>query len=462
MKQKIVFFTGAGISAESGLPTFRGANGIWKEIDAEKVASKRAWYCGRFHNANKRRQAVLDFVNPIRREILAHKPNEAHRIMADFERDFDVTVITQNGDDYHERAGSSRVIHLHGEALKNSSTLHPYEAVDIDREHPDIHIGDKAADGSQVRPYVTLFGEELEMPLWKQAVQASREADFFVVVGSSLSVHPAADLLGEINGLCRLFVIDPDQVDLPEGISRRPMTYIQKKASAGMRRLKRMLVPIKIYASEYDSTGYFDLIDLTEHYPAEHDGKEVTPEAYWQEERHLEDLVEMLSHSVFYRKQMQEMSKERIAESFAEEAPLLCKVRESGLLQKCLEKCKARMSDYMLVRVPKETALTFHGETYQGIEAIKKADGKGTVFSICKLFPCFDSSDFAYENRYYRNYWFCGNDLSAQRVINSLEADMNSCRICEHLPKEAIPMVYYVDERKTMLVAYEEGLKCLD
>lgn len=456
MKQKIVFFTGAGVSAESGLPTFRGENGIWEEINAEKVASKRAWYCGRFHDADQRRQAVLDFVNSIRREILAHEPNEAHRIIADFERDFEVTVITQNGDDYHERAGSSCVIHLHGEALKNSSTLHPFEAVDIDREHPDIHIGDKAADGSQVRPYVTLFGEELEMRLWKQAVEATREADIFVVVGSSLSVYPAADLWKETNALCRLFVINPDPVDLPEQFNRKPTKYILKKASAGMRRLKRWLVPIKIYASEYDSTGYFDLKDLTEHYPAEYDGKEVPPEAYWQEKRHLEKLVEMLSHSVFYRKQMQELPKEKIAESFAQEAPLLCKVRESGLLQKCLEKCKARMGDYMLVRVPKETALTFRGETYQGIEAIKKADGKGTVFSICKLFPCFDSSDFAYENRYYRNYWFCGNDLSAQRVINSLEAGMNSCRISEHLPKEAIPMVYYVDEQKTMLVAYEE------
>lgn len=456
MKQKIVFFTGAGVSAESGLPTFRGENGIWEEINAEKVASKRAWYCGRFHDANQRRQAVLDFVNSIRREILAHEPNEAHRIIADFERDFEVTVITQNGDDYHERAGSSRVIHLHGEALKNSSTLHPFEAVDIDREHPDIHIGDKAADGSQVRPYVTLFGEELEMRLWKQAVEATREANIFVVVGSSLSVYPAADLWKETNALCRLFVINPEPVDLPKQFNRKPTKYILKKASAGMRRLKRWLVPIKIYTSEYDSTGYFDLKDLTEHYPAEYDGKGVPPEAYWQEERHLEKLVEMLSHSVFYRKQMQELPKEKIAESFAQEAPLLCKVRESGLLQKCLEKCKTQMGDYMLVRVPKETALTFRGETYQGIEAIKEADGKGTVFSIRKLFPCFDSSDFAYENRYYRNYWFCGNNLSAQRVINSLEAGMNSCRISEHLPKEAIPMVYYVDEQKTMLVAYEE------
>lgn len=236
--KKIVFFTGAGLSEESGLPTFRGEGGIWDRIDAHAVASKAAWYCGRYHDATQRRQRVLDFINPIRRMILEKTPNKGHEMIASFERFMEVTVITQNGDDFHERAGSTRVLHLHGEALKNCSTLHPYVPFDIDRRNPDIHIGDKAADGSQVRPYVIFFDEELDRQVWKTAVEVTRKADCFVVVGSSLKVFPAIDLLDMIKPSCRLVVIDKAHVELPDTVRQhRNSDYIQATASLGLSRL---------------------------------------------------------------------------------------------------------------------------------------------------------------------------------------------------------------------------------
>ncbi len=235
---KMVFFTGAGMSAESGLPTFRGNEGIWNEIDAKAVASKSAWYCGRYKDASERRQRVLDFVNPIRRMIIDSKPNKGHEIISFFEKIAEVTVITQNGDDFHERAGSKNVLHLHGEALKNCSTLHPYEPLDIDRDNPDIHIGDKAPDGSQLRPYVIFFDEELDKTIWKKAVNATKEADYFVVVGSSLKVFPAVDLLKMIKSSCCLVIIDPIEVEIPDSSLRHNnVQRILTSASEGLARL---------------------------------------------------------------------------------------------------------------------------------------------------------------------------------------------------------------------------------
>ena len=235
---KIVFFTGAGMSAESGLPIFRGEGGIWNELDADAVAFRSAWYCGRCSDAAERRQRVLDFVNPIRRMILEKEPNDGHRTIAEFEKLTDVTVITQNGDDFHERAGSTKVLHLHGEALKNCSTLHPYEPIDIDCNHPDIHIGDKASDGSQIRPYVIFFEEDLDKRIWKKAVTATKEADQFIVVGSSLKVFPAVDLLGLIKPSCQVVVIDPGEVELPESFSKyHRVEHIKEPASTGLHKL---------------------------------------------------------------------------------------------------------------------------------------------------------------------------------------------------------------------------------
>ena len=188
-KKKIVFFTGAGMSRESGLPTFRGEDGMWNEIDYEKVATLKSWYGRQRKDVKERRQGMLDFFNPLRRAILEHEPNEGHRIIAALEEDFEVTVITQNGDDYHTRAGSSNVIYLHGEALKNASSANPSLSYPIDRSNPDIHLGDKAPDGSQLRPYVIYFDEDIDSTLWRQAMKATKEADWFVVVGSTMRLH---------------------------------------------------------------------------------------------------------------------------------------------------------------------------------------------------------------------------------------------------------------------------------
>lgn len=239
-RKKIVFFTGAGMSRESGLPTFRGEGGIWNEIDYERVATLKAWYGRQRKDVKERRQAMLDFFNPIRRAILEHEPNDGHRIIAGLERDFDVTVITQNGDDYHTRAGSSDVIYLHGEALKNASSANPSLSYPIDEANPDIHLGDKAPDGSQLRPYVIYFDEDIDSALWRKAMKATREADWFVVVGSTMLVYPAAALLAAVPDSCRLVVIDPQEVALPEGC-RHTFTYLPEGASAGLRTFREML-----------------------------------------------------------------------------------------------------------------------------------------------------------------------------------------------------------------------------
>lgn len=236
--KKLVIFSGAGVSQESGLPTFRGEGGIWEDIDAEKVADWKAWYCGRRSDCKERRHAVLDFFNPIRRRILECEPNEAHRIIASLEEYYDVTVITQNGDDYHERAGSTKVIHLHGEALKNTSTLRPYIPLPIDPQNPDIHIGDRAPDGSQIRPYVIFFNENLHSGVLKAAVTAIREADIMVVVGCSLKVFPAARIIEDLREEATLVVIDPCKPSLPP---RYLHAYLQLKATEGMKILEQVL-----------------------------------------------------------------------------------------------------------------------------------------------------------------------------------------------------------------------------
>ena len=239
--KKLVIFSGAGISQESGLPTFRGDGGIWEEIDAEKVADYKAWYCGRRSDCKERRQVVLDFFNPIRRRILECEPNEAHRIIASLEEYYEVTVVTQNGDDYHERAGSTKVIHLHGEALKNTSTLRPYIPLAIDPENPDIHIGDKAPDGSQIRPYVIFFNENLHSGVLKAAVTAIREADIMVIIGCSLKVFPAARIIEDLREDAKLVVINPCK---PDELTSHPYCYLQMKATEGMKIIEEILKEI--------------------------------------------------------------------------------------------------------------------------------------------------------------------------------------------------------------------------
>lgn len=239
--KKLVIFSGAGISQESGLPTFRGDGGVWESINAEKVADYRSWYCSRRSDCRERRQAVLDFFNPIRRMILGFEPNEAHYIAARLEEKYEVTVITQNGDDFHERAGSTKVIHLHGEAFKNTSTLNPYIPLEINPSDPDIKIGDKAPDGSQIRPYVIFFNEDLDHRIWKDAVNAIKDTDIMVIVGCSLKVFPAAGMLGYLRESAILVSIDPEKPTLP---SRHLYAHVSLKATEGMKILEQVLKEI--------------------------------------------------------------------------------------------------------------------------------------------------------------------------------------------------------------------------
>lgn len=234
VRKNIVFFTGAGMSAESGLPTFRGPGGIWDTIDPFKVASARAWNSRRYRGYIDRRQAILDFFNPIRRAIIDREPNRGHFLIVDFERYFDVTVITQNGDDFHTRAGSTNVLYLHGQALFNTSSANPYNPLPIDRDNPDIHIGDRAPDGSQLRPYVTFFDENIDRKIWLKAAEATRNADIFVVIGSSLKVFPAASLLSMIRPDCKLYIIDPNRLETYTHLPVEKYTRILAKASFGL------------------------------------------------------------------------------------------------------------------------------------------------------------------------------------------------------------------------------------
>ena len=230
MRQKLVVFTGAGISAESGIPTFRDANGMWGKYDAMKLASVEGF--------EEDPQAVLDFYNARRKNLLEVEPNHAHRVLADLEKQFDVTIITQNVDDLHERAGSSRVIHLHGELTKVTSVVDRLNPNNI-KEYPldvPICLGDKAANGTQLRPYIVWFGEYVDsMDL---AIGLVKKADIFVVIGTSLVVYPAAGLVNYAHREIPKFLIDPNDLKggLPAGFQ-----HIKAKAVEGVDELVRRL-----------------------------------------------------------------------------------------------------------------------------------------------------------------------------------------------------------------------------
>ena len=224
VRQNIVVLTGAGISKESGIPTFRDNNGIWRKHDAIKLASVMGF--------EEDPQAVLDFYNARRKNLLEVQPNHAHKMLAELEKQHDVTIITQNVDDLHERAGSSRVIHLHGELKKVTSSLNRLNPYCI-KEYPldvPIRLGDKAADGSQLRPYIVWFGEYLGLEM-DEAVKRVRYADIFVVIGTSLVVYPAAGLVNYAHHEVPKFLIDPGDMQgrLPEGFH-----HIQKTAVEGI------------------------------------------------------------------------------------------------------------------------------------------------------------------------------------------------------------------------------------
>ncbi len=230
--KKLVFLTGAGISAESGISTFRDSDGLWEKYPVEQVASIEGYY--------RDPALVIEFYNKRREQLLTTVPNEAHKLVAALDEHFDTTVVTQNVDDLHERAGSKHIIHLHGELMKATSSANPNDPRCIVSLTPDklnIEIGDKAKDGSQLRPFIVWFGEAV--PKMEEAAKAAMEADIFVIIGTSLNVYPAAGLVSYVPRGAQLYLIDPKPVKVPYGLD---IHTIQKGASEGMRELMEILL----------------------------------------------------------------------------------------------------------------------------------------------------------------------------------------------------------------------------
>lgn len=222
--KKLVVLTGAGISAESGIKTFRDMGGLWEEYDIEEVASPQGW--------ENNMELVLDFYNQRRKQLLECKPNQAHYKLAELEKDFDVQIITQNVDDLHERAGSKNILHLHGELNKSMSTGDTSLVYKMDGW--ELKKGDVCEKGFQLRPFIVWFGEAV--PMMEQAIRITEKADILAVVGTSLNVYPAAGLLNYVKPNIPVFLIDPNDVNC-----YRKVTFIKEKASTGVTRLAEIL-----------------------------------------------------------------------------------------------------------------------------------------------------------------------------------------------------------------------------
>ncbi len=224
-RKKLVVLTGAGISAESGLRTFRDSDGLWEGYNVTDVATPRAW--------RKDPQLVLNFYNERRKNVAEAQPNAAHYGLAELEKDFDVTIITQNIDDLHERAGSTHIIHLHGEIFKMRSETNESLVYEIKE---DIKMGDRAADGGQFRPHIVWFEESV--PKIEEAVPVVYAADIFVVVGTSLVVYPAAGLVNYVEAETPKFIIDKK---IPYLSAMSNLTMIEKPATEGVKELIALL-----------------------------------------------------------------------------------------------------------------------------------------------------------------------------------------------------------------------------
>lgn len=230
--KNLVVLTGAGMSAESGISTFRDAGGLWDQYPVEQVATPEGYA------ANP--ELVINFYNDRRKQLLEVKPNRGHELLAELEKNFHVTIITQNVDNLHERAGSHEVIHLHGELTKVTSSYQPNNPRYIKELRPEeyeVKMGDKAADGSQLRPFIVWFGEAV--PMIEKAIEYVERADIFVIIGTSLNVYPAAGLLNYVRDGVPVYLIDPKEVHIASG---RPVHVIRKGASEGMEELKKMLL----------------------------------------------------------------------------------------------------------------------------------------------------------------------------------------------------------------------------
>lgn len=224
--KKLVIFTGAGVSAESGIKTFRDSGGLWEENDIMDVATPEAW--------ERQPKVVLEFYNARRKQVLQAVPNKAHQIISGLQEKFDVNVITQNIDDLHERAGSKKVLHLHGEILKSKSSTDPSVIYTIEGER--INWGDRCELGSQLRPHVVWFGEEV--PMMRPAEELVQEADIFVVVGTSLNVYPAANLIYHVRRSRPIYLIDPGEPLIP---SHMNVNWLKENATSGMSKLMEIL-----------------------------------------------------------------------------------------------------------------------------------------------------------------------------------------------------------------------------
>jgi len=225
-KKKLVVLTGAGISAESGLKTFRDSEGLWEGYDVTEVATPRGW--------RRNPQLVLDFYNARRKNVAEAQPNAAHIGLAELEIDFDVTIITQNIDDLHERAGSSNILHLHGEIFKMRSE---WDETLISEIRGDINLGDLAKDGAQLRPYIVWFEEPV--PKIEEAIPIVYAADIFAVVGTSLVVYPAASLINYVAIEVPKYIIDKK---IPYTSLMQNLVVIEKPATEGVKDLKHHLV----------------------------------------------------------------------------------------------------------------------------------------------------------------------------------------------------------------------------
>ena len=228
-KKKLVVLTGAGISAESGLKTFRDSDGLWEGYDIHEVATATAW--------RKNPSLVQEFYNMRRRNVKDAQPNEAHVALAQLEQDYDVHIITQNIDDLHERAGSTRVLHLHGEIFKMRSEKTESLVFPV---YDDIQMGDKAPDGAQLRPYIVWFEEPV--PMMEEAIQVAKSADLFLIVGTSLVVYPAAGLVNYVPWEIPKYIVDKK---VPTGSSLYNLTTIEKPATEGMREFFQLMKTVK-------------------------------------------------------------------------------------------------------------------------------------------------------------------------------------------------------------------------
>ena len=225
-KKQLIVFTGAGISAESGIKTFRDSGGLWEEFRIEDVATIEAW--------EKNRELVLDFYNQRRKQVMAAKPNGAHDLIAELQNKFDVQVITQNVDDLHERAGSKNVIHLHGEIMKARSTADPSLIYQLKKA--ELIVGDNCIKGSQLRPHIVWFGEDV--PQMEHANGLAEKADLFVVVGTSLNVYPAAGILNFVKANTPKWLVDPGDFNLDY---IKGLKHIKQTAVNGVTSLKEDL-----------------------------------------------------------------------------------------------------------------------------------------------------------------------------------------------------------------------------